>query len=211
MEYTGIDSSLDSTGIGYVMNSPASPELRRAVENFQYELHERFGEDVYLPKDGALHITLLDWFTTNTTYTEDVDTLFSKIRDVVDEKTRSILNSTPTFHILFDKVELFPPCIILKATQQEAFPDIRKGIISQVELTPGTKVPPPIVHCTIAAFRKHLPLSQVQEAMKLLTLPIEEKITSFRLVRETKNRHQAYEVLDTYPLATGEPSSFAEV
>lgn len=201
MGTTGVDAGLDHQGLGFVVNAPCSEKFQLHIQKIQTSFRDVFGSSVFLPTEGQVHITLCDLMTTAATYTPEEWKRFEELREGYTQVIREITESVEPFEVTFDTIELFPPCIILKGKDNGVFQTIRSRFMERVELLGMTKPPPPIIHSTIVAFREPVDLQKTKAFMDEVPLPFQERITGFRLVKETINRHQSYEVLESFPLS----------
>lgn len=200
MNLTGKDDSLDKKGLGYVVNAPCSEAFIKHIQSLQESFQKAFGNAVYCPGQDVLHFTLCDFLTTVFDYSEAEKRQFEEFKETYEKAISDILSEQKSFDIDVDTIEYFPSCIIVKAKDNGEFKRIRDEFISKVKLIGKTKVPPPIIHSTIVAFRESVDRDRVKEFINKMNLPFTEHISKFRLVKETQNRHQDFEVLKTYTL-----------
>lgn len=186
--------------IGYVLNIPLSSEDQQKISDFQQELQNKFGENVWPVPSESLHITLMDWLSPLVDYNQGKDKLFLEILLEYETVLESILKNTQSFKINFSSIEVREGAIFMKGQDQGQFESIRNQFIEKITLLPGTKQPPKIIHFTLARFTKEVPLEPIQEFVKNLNLSLEEEVGSLRLIRERATPMLEFEVIKNYPL-----------
>ncbi|PIV90691.1 hypothetical protein COW46_00920 [Candidatus Gracilibacteria bacterium CG17_big_fil_post_rev_8_21_14_2_50_48_13] len=196
------DDTLNKESVGYVVNIECSQGFHDAVAEIRNAFHKEFGDAVYLPGQGAMHITVYDFMTTLESYDRDVDEYYRSMSEELDSAISHSIESIQPFTLSFNVLELFQPCIIAKAKYSSELAIIRNKFLDVMELFPQTKRPPNIVHSTIIAFREKVPFEQVHDLFSGYTLSWEESVQSLRLMRETKIRGQAQELVCEYTLAS---------
>lgn len=199
-----IDTTLEKESIGYVVNIECSSAFHEAVSDMRNVFSRAFGASLYLPPQGSMHITVVDYLTTLASYEENEDEFYRVHKVELDRAIRRALEGVAPFALSFDTVELYQPCIIAKAKPSPELASIRSTFLEQIQLHPQTKRPPNIVHSTLVAFRDKVPYVQAQELLSTFPLSFTEEVHSLRLMRETKNRGQAQEIICEYKL-TGKP------
>lgn len=100
----------------------------------------------------------------------------------------------------FNEIRVTPSTIILTGADNGEFQRIRAHYLDSVELLPGTKLPPTIIHCSVARFTKPIALSHVEQVVSNLSVDFVETVNRFRLVRTRREPMLEYEVLDEYLL-----------
>ncbi len=186
--------------IGYMINTGLSSEAAAQIKMIQQSAQEVFAGDLWPTPVESLHVTLLDWLAPLVDYHEDKDVLFENIRVSYDKALDDILNDVPKQSVVFNRLLVSPSAIIVVADNAASdFNKIRQAFLSHVNLLPGTKQPPTIVHATIARFTGNYDAEKAESFAQQNNISIPEIINGFRLVRETKLPMLDYTVLKTYP------------
>lgn len=187
--------------IGYMVNTGLSNEAAAQIKIIQQSAREVFAGDLWLTPVESLHVTLLDWLAPLVDYHQDKDMLFGNIRAPYDEALDDILNDVTKQSIVFNRLLVSPSAIAIVADNATPhFNTIRQTFLSHINLLPGTKQPPMIVHATIARFTGNYDAKKAELFAQQNDISIPEIISSFRLVRETKLPMLDYAILKTYPL-----------
>jgi hypothetical protein len=186
--------------IGYIVNTGLSEALYRPIRDIQAKLDARFPGAIWAAPQPSLHITLMDWSSPLAGYDQDKDELFRSVEGQYVSTLTEALKGQGPIPIAFDTIEAHPAAIIVKGHDDGSYQRIRDQFLSQVELLPGTKPPPHIVHTTICKFLQPIDVGEVEEFLRAETLRVQEIITEFRLVRETQIFLMQYETLRRFKL-----------
>lgn len=195
-----IDSSnyIGQDALGYMVNAGIESRVSVQIEELQNAIRGRYGDAVWTAPKDALHITLLDWIAPLVEYEEDKARLFERNRDTYDQALEKVLQGIGVLEVIFNRIMVSPSAIALVADDSaESFNTIRDGFLKHAQLLPGTKMPPKIVHSTIARFIGDV---SIDDSFEYDELPIEANITEFRLVKETTLPMLGYETIKRYPL-----------
>lgn len=185
---------------GYMVNAiPDDSNLQRIAE-FQTELQAQFSDNLWLTPPDTLHITLLDWIAPLVDYGEDKDTLFKKHFTEYDTVLSDILQNQDSITIKFDTIKVTPGAIIITASDDGSFQHIRSQFMQRVELPPHTKLPPTIIHSTIARYITEQNLQPIEKFAASHSMMFGQKVTHFRLVHEHVTPMLNYTLLKKYIL-----------
>ncbi len=186
--------------IGYIVNSGLSEGLYRPIYDIQTKLIERFPGAIWGAPRQSLHITLMDWLAPLVDYGHNKDELFRSIEDEYTAVLTKALKQQAPILVTFDTIEVHPAAIIVKGHDDGSYSRIRDQFLSEVELLPGTKPPPAIIHTTIAKFLKPINVNEVADFVRHESLYAQEEILEFRLARETRVFMVEYEILRQFKL-----------
>ncbi len=186
--------------VGYVMNAEFSDDNATLIVELMSAIKSQFGDAVYCPPREALHITLLDWLAPLYDYGADKDELFARLQPDYDRIVAGAIAASSPISVHFDSIQVSPSTIYILGKDQGQFASIRQAFVSGVELLPGTKLPPTIVHSSLIRFQRPIPLETVRDYVAGLKLDITERIANFRLIRNTKEPNLEFEVLKRYVL-----------
>jgi len=187
--------------LGYVMNAEFSDDNAKILIELIDKIKATFNDAVFCPPRSALHITLLDWIAPLIDYDgRDKDTLFASVQPDYDKVISSILTSVNPITVHFDAVKVSPSTIYITGNDSGEFQKIRDEFVDKVELLPNTKLPPQIIHSSLARFTKPIDLNAVETFIASQTLDITQTISSFRLIRTTKEPNLEFKTLKRYEL-----------
>jgi hypothetical protein len=185
---------------GYIVNSGVSEGLYRQIDDIQTRLNERFPGAIWIAPRDSLHITLMDWLAPLVDYGEDKDELFHSIENRYIEVLAEALEGQRPIQVTFDTIEVYPAAIIAKGHDDGSYQRIRESFLEKVELLPGTKQPPKIIHATICKFLKKIDVSEVEDFVRQEPLRFQEEVSDFRLARESQIFMLTHEVLRRFTL-----------
>jgi hypothetical protein len=199
MEMTQPVTWLGNPCLGYVVNAEFSPASQLTLAPLLNVIGEVFGETVHVMPLESLHITLLDWIAPLVDYDgQDKDILFTKIKTQYDAAMTTALTGQLPIQARFSKLLASPSTIYIQALDDGRFDAIRSNFVSHVDMLPGTKMPPNIIHTSLARFTGSLSMQTVQEKLDEIAVDFTEAVSSFRLIRSTREPLSDYVVLKTY-------------
>lgn len=190
----------DQEVIGYIINSALSKTTQERIAQIQTKLSKAFPGAIWVAPPDSLHITLMDWSAPLVDYGQDKDELFRSFEAEYIQTLTEIIKAQQPIQITFDTLEVHPAAIIVKGYDDGSYQNIRKRFLEKITLTPGTKMPPQIVHTTICKFLKEINVDEVRHMLESEAILLEERVTEFRLVRETQIFLQSYKTLREFPL-----------
>lgn len=171
------------------------------IDNIQTRLHEKFSGAIWVAPRDSLHITLMDWLAPLVDYGEDKDKLFHSVENRYIEALVEVLEGQRPIQVTFDTIEVYPAAIIVKGHDDGSYQRIREKFLEKVELLPGTKQPPKIIHATICKFLKKIDVSEVEDFVRQVKpLRFQEGVSEFRLARESQIFMLTHEVLRRFTL-----------
>ena len=187
--------------LGYVVNSDFSDTNQSTLNTLNQEIKNEFGDVVFCPPKKSLHITLLDWIAPLVDYGgRDKNAIFAEVQPSYDKALRDILSSVESITVHFNLVKVSPSTIYIEGHDKGEFQRIREQFLDRVELLPGTKMPPTIIHSSLARFMKPIELGPVESFLAGKTLNFNQKITGFRLIRTIQEPLLEFEVVKRYKL-----------
>lgn len=140
----------------------------------------------------------MDWLSPLADYGRDKDRIFTEIFNRYDEVLSELLSSIPAQTINFNQLKVGPSAVFAKGKDNGDFEKIRVAFLKKIKLLPGTKLPPKIVHFTIARFKKAIDLAAVERFISSQQLELSQPVKSFRLIREAKAPIVEYEIIKNY-------------
>jgi hypothetical protein len=195
-----IPANLTQRVTGYIVNSALSDDAAVAIGNMQNRLNKSFPDVIWNVPRYALHITLMDWLAPLVDYGQNKDTLFDTYGNKYDETLTDILRDQPPIDVSFDALEAHPGAVILRGHDNGAYQNIRDQFARKTELLPGTKPAPSIIHTTICKFLGEIELADVKAILADSPISNQEKVSEFRLTRETQVFMLNFAVLKRYEL-----------
>ncbi len=201
MELTQPVEWVNKSFIGYAMNTEFTDDNARVLMGIIDKIKATFTDAAFCLPRSALHITLLDWITPLVDYDgQDKDALFAEVRSSYDKAISDILASTHPIKVCFDEIKVSPSTIYIVGHDNGEFQKIRNQFVNRVKLLPNTKLPPTIIHSSLARFTKPIELSSANAFVANQQLDIVQKITNFRLIHTTREPNLEFETLKRYEL-----------
>jgi 2'-5' RNA ligase len=180
-----------------ILVSFLSNENQEKVKSLLDELSLKLKDIIWPMPKSALHITLCEIIQPKL-YEEDKELLFKNLpqykvvlKDVL--KRNSI-------RVFFDAIEVSPQAIIIKGHDNGSFNSIRNLLVKELPLPTETKLPPSIIHCTIARFKSSVDLEKIKTIIDQSSINFEENVDTFKLLINTSPHLLNYEIEDTYSL-----------
>lgn len=186
---------------GYIVNTGFSDENTKVLSSLTQDIKAAFKDAVFCMPDRSLHITLLDWVAPLVNYdSADKNELFAKIQPEYDKALSEVLSSVEPIVVTFDELRVSPSTIFIVGHDSGEFRKIRESFIAKVELLTGTKLPPQIIHSSLARFTKPVELSSVNSFVSQKELNITQIVADFRLVHSKKEPMLEFEIIKNYTL-----------
>lgn len=195
---TVIDNHIAKSVTGYMVNAIFDNDAKGQIEVIQNKLADEFGSSIWLAPIDSLHITLLDWIAPLVDYGEDKSQLFQTHFTEYDSALQTALHEIRPLPLLFDTIKATPGAIIITASDETKFNEIRQDFLDRATLLDGTKQPPTIVHSTIARYKKEIPLEPIVRFIESLNVEFSYEVDRFRLVRENIAPQLQHELLKEY-------------
>jgi 2'-5' RNA ligase len=200
MEKTIPSQNLSGEFIGYVINSKLSTENQSTVSELQNKFNAEFSNTLWVPHPDALHITLMDWLAPLVDYGRDKDEIFHEIFEEYNAAISESLDGISPIAVEFGTINVSPDAIFLIGIDHGEYQTIRQRFLGKVSLLPNTKMPPKIIHTTIARFTKELNLEEVRNFASKQSISFTQIIERFRLLRSTDTKMEAHKTIKTYSL-----------
>ena len=201
MELTQVVDWIGKPHLGYMINAEFSEDNKEKLINLIQEIDQHFNDSVFCMPKYALHITLLDWVAPLVDYgRQNKNKLYAQIKTEYDSVMSETVSSAKSIDVHFNKIMVSPNTIYIVGEDNGEFQRIREAFVSKVKLLPNTKLPPQIIHSSLARFIKEINLSSTKDYVRTKKIDFIQKIDDFRLVRTTKEPMLEFEVLKTYKL-----------
>ena len=186
---------------GYAVNGVLPEESRQYIAALQQRFIDTFPDVIWNTPQDALHITLMAWLTPMVEYGRATGEVFEELFPAYDEVFKEAVDGMPPIHIQFDTLKATPDAIILIGHDTGEFQRIRQQFLERVDLLRGTKLPPNIIHTSIARYQKEHDLTPIIAAVEQEKVALNLAISAFHLVKETKLPMLEREVVEEYSLA----------
>lgn len=202
MEYTQPVDWIEKPFVGYVMNAELSDQNAQVLNSLTQSLRDEFGDALYCMTRPSLHITLLDWIAPLVDYDgRDKAELFAQIQPSYDRAMTDIMAGVGPISVHFDTIRVAPSTIFAMGHDDGQFQHIRDEFVQKVDLLPGTKMPPQIIHSSLIRFTEAIELEPIAEYIKAQKIDFVQDVTSFRLVHTRQEPMLDFEVLKRYELS----------
>lgn len=200
MEQTIVADWIGKTNIGYGACALVTAESQKKITSLLSKLDEELPGTLFCMPAHALHITLCEVIVALHSYSENMDTLLDTYAGRFDKELRSILVGQQPIDIHFQSLEASPNAIIIKGTDDGSFKRIRDEIVRRGLLPPETKLPPTIIHSSIARYEKAVPLDSVQQVVAKYDVDFVERVGTFTTMKGISEPLIEYEVAGEYKL-----------
>jgi len=186
--------------LGYMCNTNFSNDNQKRIADVQIKLDKRLPGVLWLAPLESLHITLFDWIAPLIDYGKSKEELFQLIHADYDQAMIDTLKKYDPIKIKFNELEVSQNAVILKGQDSGEYEKIRNQLLERMDLLPGTKLPPKIIHTSIARYKNSVPIDEITSATKDIPVDINHLTSNFRLVKETLDPMLRFEVLKRYAL-----------
>lgn len=176
-----------------------STDTQRQLASLLAELSAELGDAAWVMPAEALHITLCE-IVQFKDYSQDPQKIYEQHSTEYIHRTADIMAKYDPITISFDLLHVSPQAIIIKGTDNGSFNQIRKEQVDLLPLPAETKMPPDIIHSSIARFVKEVPLEDVERIVKKHSINIQETVSEFKLIHGLVSPLLKYEVIQSYPL-----------
>lgn len=149
--------------------------------------------------EKALHITLCEIIQPKP-YTQDKQHLYETHKAAYQNIPGEILAKFQPINIRFNKMTVSPQAITIQGQDDGSFNSIRQQLIEKLPMPNETKLPPDIVHCSIARFTQELDIEIIRRVVARHSINCEETVKDFRLVNNLAPPLLQYKVIRTYSL-----------
>lgn len=183
----------------YALVALPSEKTALQISQLLIYLSRELGDSIWAVPNNALHITLCEIIQPKE-YTSDKQLLYEQHADEYINTTAKILAEFKPIRVTFDTIEVSPQAIIVRGTDDGSFQNIRKELVDRLPLPGETKMPPDIIHSSIARFRKEIPLSDVEKVTKRYSIQVNEEVKEFRLIKNLVTPLLKYETVHAYSL-----------
>ena len=200
MEKTVPHPYLGRQFIGYVVNSDFSEASQDRIAELQQKFRDQFGNALIISSPETLHITLMDWLAPLVDYGRDKDKIFKEIFEEYDRVVEKSVEDIGPIDVRFGTIGVGSEAIFLTGKDEGQYQTIRERFLGQVSLLPNTKMPPKIIHTTIARFSTVMDLQPVRDFATTQLISFDETINNFRLLRSADTTMDAKKIIKRYYL-----------
>jgi hypothetical protein len=186
---------------GYIVNTAFSDENTKVVSDVTKQIQAALADAVFCMPDRSLHTTLLDWIAPLVDYDgQDKAKLFAQVQPTYDKALTEALAAFGPITVHFDEIRVAPSTIFMIGHDDGQFQKIRDSFMQNVELLPGTKLPPTIIHSSLARFTQPIDLDMAGSVVAKLKVDFIQTVTDFRLIHTSKEPMLEFEILKQYRL-----------
>ncbi|MFZ2494570.1 MAG: hypothetical protein WAW60_02235 [Candidatus Saccharimonadales bacterium] len=186
---------------GYMVNTVFSDENATVLDTINTQLSDELDDAVYTTTRDSLHITLLDWIAPLVDYDEtDKNLLYKRICDEYDTALEKACYNVGQIAVHFTEIRVSPSTIFIVGHDDGQFQAIRERFLDNVKLLPGTKLPPTIIHSSLARFTKEINMDAVEKAVSNHHIDFMQHIDWFRLVHSYREPLLEFDELKRYKL-----------
>lgn len=200
MSLTQATANIGKPDNAYALVALLSKDTSRQFSLLLGKLCAELGDIVWAMPEDALHITLCEIIQPKN-YAEDKQALYDLHSSEYESRPGEILAKHNPIKVTFSAIEVSSQAIIIRGTDDGSFEEIRKELVNKLPLPSETKMPPDIIHSTIARFTKEVPLEDVENIARKYSLNLVEDITSFKLINNLTLPLLSYKVIRSYPLS----------
>ena len=186
---------------GYMVNTIFSEENVSRLGKLAEVFKNNFPDEIYLTPPASLHITLLDWIAPLVEYDgRDKAKLYAQVKDTYHHAMQAALLGIGAIKVHFMELCVSPSTIYVRGYDDGQFQAIRDAFLDRVELLPGTKLPPTIIHSSLGRFTREMPIRKIEKITETLDVDFMQTVESFRLVHSWREPLLEFEELRVYPL-----------
>lgn len=193
---------LNKPAVGYVVNTVFSPENAAKLGKLAAEIDAELGQALFCAPQESLHITLMDWIAPLVAYDgKDKEQLFAEIHEQYDVALQQAIKAHGEITVHFGTIKVAPNTVFIVGHDDGQFQDIRDKFVSSINLLPGTKLPPTIIHSSLGRFIKKIDMDRVNQVLANKTIDITQVVTDFRLVKTPDATLAHTELIKQYQLS----------
>lgn len=196
---TEIQDTLGKSRDAYCLLALLSDDTKYKLKKLIKSLKQDLGETAWMMPEEALHITLCEIIQSKD-YEQDKGILYSEHSFEYENIPTTILKDYKPISVSFNTIEASPQAIIIRGGDNGSFESIRKQLVERLPLPKETKLPPAIIHSTIARFRKEVNVEDVRRIVEKYSINIEEIVREFQLIHLHVTPLLNYDTIHTYRL-----------
>jgi hypothetical protein len=186
-------------GIGYVLAARPSPEMVHVVTPSLQGLQKNLPGVVWPMPAETLHSTVCE-IVESRPYPFDKETWYADNQMACEMGIAKTLAGMEPFDVHFDTIEASANAVIVRGQDNGTYNELRARLLTHIDLAPGTKLPPPIIHYTIGRYLAKAELATAQNIVAQYGISHTETINSFSLLKTIVRPLLEYETLRIYPL-----------
>lgn len=174
-----------------------SESAQQQISKLLRAITERLGDAIWPMPANALHITLCEIIQPKP-YIEDKSELMKNLPQY-EHALEGLLRIAPV-EVSFNTIEVSPQAIIIRGEDDGTFNRVRSQLVPLLPLPAETKLPPDIIHSSIARYRKEVDINEVRSAVADLAIDFNETIHEFQLIKESAPHLVNYSIARRYLL-----------
>ncbi|HUB93959.1 MAG TPA: 2'-5' RNA ligase family protein [Verrucomicrobiae bacterium] len=154
------------------------------IVKIQNLLKELMGDSIWLTPSQVLHSTLME-IICDTEYRDlSREEHFMQWCTRYNDIAREVIAQFQPIDITLSELRVSPAAIILKAADPGPFNVIRQALLKNTVLPTQTKIPPDIIHCTIARYSKEVCVDDIMGQVSSIPVNINFQIREFKLMKD---------------------------
>jgi hypothetical protein len=183
----------------YLVVALLSKSAQQIITSLLGEFSPQLDGVIWPMPAASLHSTLCQIIQPKP-YAEDKAALYRNNYHHYEAVLEEVLSQIKPIEIVFNVIEVSPQAIIVRGEDGGVCNQIRAQLVEKFPLPKETKLPPDIVHSSIARFTKEVDLEEVRAVVEGRNINFTETVREFQLLRHTSPHLLRYEVKCRYML-----------
>jgi hypothetical protein len=194
-------NNIGSEDNGCAIVTLLSSLAQQKVKNLQSELLRELDGAIWPMPASSLHSTLCEIIQPKP-YQENKAVIYTEHHEEYEAALAEVLADHGPIRVVFNKIEASPYAIVIMGDDGGAFNQIRAALLKTLPFPAETRLPPDVVHSSIARFTKEIDVSKVQAIIVRHSILFEETVSEFQFMYPVWPHLLQYEIVRRYPLAT---------
>jgi hypothetical protein len=199
MPTTRIQTDIGLKDNGCIVVSLLSAPAQQAIIRLQTALTTQLGDILWTMPAASLHATLCEIIQPKP-YSEDKKLLYERNHTEYEIALEEVLSHYEPISVRFDTIEASEQTIIIRGDDGGVFNQIRAELIEKLPFPAETKLPPNIVHSSIARYTEEVDLENVRAIVERLNISFTETIYEFQFMYPIWPHLLHYDVVRRYQL-----------
>lgn len=187
------------TSIAYGLFILPSEALQKEITALLADIEAELPGIIWPMPPTALHFTVYEIIQPKE-YSEDKEVLYQRNQQAYEDLPEKILASVGPIEVNFNSIEASPYAIIVRGEDDGTLNKVRKQIITELPIIAESKMPPDIIHSSIARYVKEEDFERVQKVIQKYSFNFTETVTEIKLLKNVKFPLLEYETVRTYRL-----------
>lgn len=183
----------------YVLCAEINDSLAADIQRIQQYIEDAVPGLCWFMPRHALHITVYELMQRGV-FSVDKDAFFIEHQEANLKAIKDVLAGTAQMRLPFDTIEVSPDAVTLQSSDTDALNAIRAELTKRLILPADTKLPPTVVHCTIARFVRESDMNPVRECLRQHVVSCTQIVDSLQVRRTLVQPMQQYDVVAKFDL-----------